>query len=85
VSQINVRGIPEDVVQLLREEAVRRHRSLNMTVVAALEEYARELRHRTAVRGLLPRLERFQQAVLERRGGVITDDSVELIRADRER
>lgn len=41
MADITIRGIPEDVYEQLREEAERRHRSLNQEIIRRIEASVR--------------------------------------------
>lgn len=84
VAQLTVRDVPEDVLQVLRNEAAKRHTSMNAMVCIALEAYSEQMRRRDALRALVPELTALRQEILGRRGEP-TSDSAEWVRADRER
>lgn len=86
MARLGVRDLPEEVLSELRAEARKRHASLNSLACAALEEYVQRLRRQRELQALLPQLEDLRNQILARRGGQpVETDSVDLIRADRER
>ncbi|MBX9751823.1 MAG: Arc family DNA-binding protein [Roseococcus sp.] len=73
---LSIKHAPDDVVQRLRERAARNHRSLQGELLAIIEDAAREKPPVNAL-GLL--------AEIRALGIVTPSDSVENIRADRDR
>lgn len=73
---LSIKHAPDDVVQRLRERAARNHRSLQGELLAIIEDAAREK----------PLVNAMELLAKIRALGIVTpSDSVEIIRADRDR
>jgi plasmid stability protein len=84
MSQLTIRGVSEQDIERLREEAAERGCSINAIVREALAEHLERERHRRDQRDVIADLRRFREEVRQRRGRDF-DDSTPLIRADRDR
>jgi len=85
VRQLSIRGVPDDVVAALREEAGERRASLNSVAREALAEHAARWRRRKELESLLPVFDAHRQAILARRDGQPTTETAALVREDRGR
>lgn len=85
MTQLTVRDLSQDVLDVLRAEAEGRHTSLNAILCAALEEYADRRRRLRVMQRLLPRMDALSEEILSARGGVPTTGSASLLREDRAR
>src|SRR5688572_16047214 len=83
MKQITVREVPEDVVQVLREEAAEYGYSLNTVVRTALAEHAERRRRTKRASDAVPRLDALRERIRREHGGDLSD-STELIREDRD-
>src|SRR5687768_935489 len=82
MKQLTIRDVPEDVVQMLREEAAEHGHSLNTVVRTALAEHADRRRRAKRFQEALPRLDALREQIRREHGGDLSD-STELIREDR--
>jgi len=76
---ITVKNIPESIYRVMKREAKRKRRSLNAEIIQALETEAAEAERRRQLGNLRKELDRFAASL------PLLDDSVPLIRQDRER
>jgi plasmid stability protein len=76
---ITVKNIPDSIYRVMKREAKRKRRSLNAEIIQALETEAAEAERRRQLSNLRKELDRFAASLPP------LDDSVPLIRADRER
>ena len=76
---ITVKNIPDSIYQVMKREAKRGRRSLNAEIIRALEAEAAEAERRRHLTTLRKELDRFAASLPP------LDDSVPLIRRDRER
>jgi len=76
---ITLKNAPQPVYRVIESEAKRNRRSLNAEIVRALATEAAEVERRRRLSGLRKELERFRATLPP------LDDSVPLIRRDRER
>ncbi len=76
---ITVKNVPDPVYRVIKREAKRNKRSLNAEIIRTLEMEATEAEHRRRLSGVRKELERFAAALPP------LDDSVPLIRRERER
>ena len=84
MNQITVRDVPQDVVRALREEAGEVGQSMNAVARSALQEHVEQRRERMRLARVLPAMDDLRARIAKRAGGEI-EESVPLIRADRER
>jgi len=76
---ITVKNIPESIYRVMKREAKKKRRSLNAEIIHALETEAAEVERRRGLSSLRKELDRFAASLPP------LDDSVSLIRADRDR
>jgi hypothetical protein len=76
---ITVKGIPESIYRVMKREAKKKRRSLNAEIILALETEAAEAERRRQLSNLRRELDRFAASLPP------LDESVPLIRRDRER
>ena len=76
---ITVKNIPDAVYKVIKREAKRKRRSLNAEIIQTLEAEACEVERRRQLGNLRKELDRFSSTISP------LDDSVPLIREDRER
>lgn len=84
MQHLTVRNVPDDVIRALREEASETGRSLNVIARTALQEHVERRRSRQRLADRAQGMDTLRARIAERTGGVL-DDSVSLIREDRER
>lgn len=84
MNQLTIRGVPDEELAVLREEASARGCSLNTVVREALSEHVERERRRRVLQRSLPGLRELRDRLREAHGGDF-HDSAALIRADRER
>ncbi len=84
MSQLTVRDVPDDVMDVLRKAATRRGLSLNATVKAMLTEQAAEERRRELAEASVARIKALRERIREEHGGDF-EESWPLIREDRDR
>ena len=84
MKQLTIREVPEDVVQVLREEAAEYGHSLNTVVRTALAEHADRRRRAKRIPDLLSEMAALRERIRQEAGGDLSD-STPLIREDRER
>ena len=84
MKQITVRDVPQDVVRALREEAGEVGQSMNAVARSALQEHVEQRRERMRLARVLPAMDDLRARIAKRAGGEI-EESVPLIRADRDR
>jgi plasmid stability protein len=76
---ITVKNIPDSIYRVMKREAKRKRRSLNAEIIQALETEASEAERRRQLCNLRKQLDRFAASLPP------LDESVPLIREDRER
>jgi plasmid stability protein len=76
---ITVKNIPDSIYRVMKQEAKRKRRSLNSEIIQVLETEAAESERRRQLSGLRKELDQFAASLPP------LDDSVPLIRGDRER
>jgi hypothetical protein len=76
---ITVKNIPDSIYRVMKQEAKRKRRSLNSEIIQVLETEAAESERRRQLSSLRKQLDQFAASVPP------LDDSVPLIRGDRER
>ena len=84
MQQLTVRNVPDDVMEALREEAAAGGRSVNGVARSALQEHIERRRSMMRLSARLPAIDALRARIAERAGGPL-DESVPLIREDRER
>lgn len=84
MQQLTVRNVPDDVMRALREEASETGRSLSVVARTALQEHVERRRAGQRLADRAQAMDALRARIAERTGGVL-DDSVPLIRQDRER
>ena len=84
MQQLTVRNVPNDVMEALREEAAEGGRSVNGVARSALEEHIERRRSRMLLEDRVRAMDALRTRIAERAGGPL-DESVPLIREDRER
>lgn len=84
MQQLTVRNVPPDVLEALREEATEAGRSVNGVARLALQEHVERRRSRMHLEDRVRAMDALRARIEEHAGGTL-DDSVSLIRADRER
>lgn len=82
MAQVLVRNLDDRVVEQLKANAARHHRSLEAEVRAVLEEYSQRSK---AMEDFRAKATNLRKAISQERGDKPFSDSVELIREDRER
>ena len=82
--QLTVRDVPADVVEALREEAASHGQSINAIVRDALSEHVRRRRQQRQLAEGLHAMQELRERIARSHGGDL-DDSVPLLREDRER
>ena len=82
MAQVLVRNLDDSVVEQLKANASRHHRSLEAEVRSILEEHSRRSKAREAFHA---RAASLRQAILQEHDGQTFSDSADLIREDRER
>ncbi len=81
---LTVRNVPDEVMRALREEASETGRSLNVVARSALRDHIERRRAGQRLADRAQAMDALRARIAERTGGVL-DDSVSLIREDRER
>jgi hypothetical protein len=76
---ITVKNVPDSIYRVIKREAERKKRSLNAEIIQALETEAAEAERRRHLSSLRKELDRFAASLPP------LDDSVPMIREDRER
>ena len=76
---ITVKNIPDSIYRVMKQEAKRKRRSLNSEIIQVLETEAAESERRRQLSSLRKQLDQFAASLPP------LDDSVPLIRGDRER
>jgi hypothetical protein len=76
---VTVKNIPDAIYRVIKREAKSKRRSLNAEIIRVLEAEAAEAERRRHLHRLRRELDRFADSLAP------LDDSVSLIRADRER
>jgi plasmid stability protein len=84
MKQLTVRDVPDGIVQALRAEAGEVGQSMNAVARSALQEHVEQRRARMRLERLLPAMDELRARIAARAGGEL-EESVPLIRADRER
>ncbi len=84
MQQLTVRNVPDDVMEALREEAAEGGRSVNGVARSALQEHTERRRSRMRLQDRVRAMDTLRARIREHAGGAL-DDSVSLIREDRER
>lgn len=82
MAQVLVRNLDDSVVEQLKANAARHHRSLEAEVRAILEEHSQRSKAREAFHA---RAAALRQNILQEHDGQAFSDSADLIREDRER
>ena len=84
MNQITVRDVPDGLVRALREEAGEVGQSMNAVARSALQEHVEQRLARMRLARALPAMDDLRARIAKRAGGEI-EESVPLIRADRDR
>ena len=82
--QLTIRDVPDEVVKELRAEAQEHGQSLNSVVRFALLEYVEGRRRRQRLAEGLAEMDALRERIRREHGGDL-EDSVPLLREDRER
>jgi hypothetical protein len=84
VTQLTVRDVAVEDVDLLKREAAARHVSLNTVLRDVIAAEAEMIRRRAAMKETISAMDELRARIAEEAGGYVTD-STALIREDRDR
>jgi hypothetical protein len=83
VTQLTVRDVPVEDVELLKREAAARHVSLNAVLRDGIAAQAEQIRRRARMKETIRGMDELRTRIAEEAGGYLTD-STQLIREDRD-